>query len=171
MKKLLLIMGISFITVCGVLAQIETTSESALRYSTWHKVDTMDEFGDVSGSYDVFIELAECTDVDEKDFKILARLSRTEENDHLLTFWSNIKKNIPFDFPYALFPTIKVKRTNGDIEIYEVPMMSEGKIVIFHHNPLGQLLNNGTGEQIKILVNFTDKKSTLKKCLIPIITH
>ncbi len=171
MKKLLLVIGISFMTVCGILAQIDITSESALTYNEWHKVDTKDEFGDISGSYDVFIELADCTDVNEKDIKIVARLSRTEDNDHMLTFWSDFKKNKPFDFPYALFPTIKVKRADGNIETYEVPMMSEGKIVIFHHNPLGQLLNNGTGEQIKILINFSDKKSTLKKCLAPIFTH
>lgn len=171
MKKLVLFILFSFLSIYGLLAQNVSQEELTLKYNEWHAVDTVDEFGDINGSYDVFIALSDCTGVNEEAIEIAIRLTKTEENDHMLTFWSDIKKNKSYDFPYALFPKIKVKRANGDIETYEVPMMSEGKIVIFYHNPLGELLNNGTGEQIKILINFSDKKSTLEKCLAPIITH
>ena len=105
MKKFLLIIGISFITVCGVLAQIDTTLESALKYNEWHKVDTEDEFGDISGSYDVFIELADCTDVNEKDIKIVARLSRTQRKRPYVNLLVGHKEKYTFmifHMPYFL---------------------------------------------------------------------
>ena len=171
MKTLLLITVLSFFTMNVMTAQQVPAVELTLKYGEWHQVNTQDEFGDIDGSYDVFIEMADCTSSTNDNYNIAIRITRTKDNDHQITFWSDIKENKPFNFPYALFPDIKVKRENGTIETHEIPMMSDGKIIIFSSNVLGQLLNNGTGEQIKILINFSDDKSLLEKCLIPILTH
>ena len=171
MKKLLLITALSFFFVSVITGQKVSATEQNLKHSEWHKVNTYDDFGDVNGSYDVFTKMLECKSLNNDDYSLAVRITRTKENDHTITFWSDITENKPFDFPIALFPTIQVKRENGTIKTYEIPMMSKGKILIFSKNPLGQLLNSGKGEQIKILVNFSDNKCLLEKCLIPIVTH
>lgn len=171
MKSLLLITVLGFFTMNMMTAQEVPALELTLKYGEWHQVDTKDEFGDIDGGYDVFIEMADCTSSTNENYNIAIRITRAKDNDHQITFWSDIKANEPFSFPYALFPDIKVKRENGTIETHEIPMMSDGKITILHHNPLGQLLNNGTGEQVKILIDFSDEKSLLEKCLIPMTTH
>ena len=171
MKKLLLITILSFFTISGITGQKVPAAEQNLKHSEWHKVNTYDDFGDVNGSYDVFMKMIDCKSSNNDDYNVAVRITRTKENDHTITFWSDIKKNKPFDFPIALFPTIQVKRENGTIETYEIPMMSKGKILIFSKNPLGQLLNNRKSEQVKILVNFSDNTCLLEKCLIPIVTH
>ena len=171
MKKLLLITTLSFFSVSVITGQKVPAVEQNLKLSEWHKVNTYDDFGDVNGSYDVFTKMIDCESSNNDDHNIAVRIIRTKENDHTITFWSDITENIPFDFPIALFPTVQVKRENGTIESYEIPMMSKGKKHIFSKNPLGQLLNKGEGEQVKILVNFSDDKCLLEKCLIPIVTH
>jgi len=171
MKKLLLIAILSVFTISVMTGQKIPASEQNLKHNEWHKLGTYDDFGDVNGSYNVLTKMIDCKSSNNDNYNIAVRITRTKENDHTMTFWSDIKENKPFDFPIALFPTIQVKRVNGNIEKHEVPMMSDGKIIIFHDNALGKLLNNGTEEQIKILINFSDDKSLLEKCLIPIVTH
>ena len=171
MKKLLLIAILSFFTFSVMTGQKIPAAEQTLKHNEWHKLDTYDDFGDVNGSYYVLTKMIDCKSSNNDNYNIAVRIARTKENDHAMTFWSEIKENKPFEFPIALFPTIQVKRENGNIEKHEIPMMSDGKIIIFHDNALGKLLNNGTGEQIKILINFSDDKSLLEKCLIPIVTH
>ncbi len=171
MKKLLLIAIFGFFTISVMTGQKIPTSEQNIKHNEWHKLDTYDDFGDVNGSYQVLTKMIDCKSSNNDNYNIAVRIARTKENDHTMTFWSDIKENKPFDFPSVLFPTIQVKRVNGSIEKHEIPMMSDGKINIFHDNALGILLNNGTGEQIKILINFSEDKSLLEKCLIPIVTH
>ena len=171
MKKLLLIAIFSFFTISVMSGQKIPAAEQNMKQNEWHKLDTYDDFGDVNGSYQVLTKMIDCKSSNKDDYNIAVRIARTKENDHTVTFWSEIKENKPFDFPIALFPTVQVKRENGNIEKHEIPMMSDGKVIIFHDNALGKLLNNGTGEQLKILINFSDDKSLLEKCLIPIVTH
>ena len=171
MKKLLLIIILSFFTISEITGQKVPAVELTLKHGEWHKLNTYDDFGDVNGSYDVFIKMVDCKSLNNDNHNLVIRMARIKDNDHNLTFWSDLKGNKAFDFPIALFPTIQVKRENGEIEKHEIPMMTEGTIEISHNNPLGKLLNNGTGEQVKILINFSDKKCLLEKCLIPITTH
>ena len=171
MKKILLIAILSFYTINLMIGQKIPVAEQNMKYNEWHKLDTYDDFGDVNGSYQVLTKMIDCKNSNNDNYNIAVRITGTKENDHTVTFWSEIKENKPFDFPIALFPTVQVKRENGNIEKHEIPMMSDGKVIIFHDNALGKLLNNGTGEQLKILINFSDDKSLLEKCLIPIVTH
>ena len=171
MKKLLLIAILSVFTISVMTGQKIPAAEQNMKHNEWHKLDTYDDFGDVNGSYNVLTKMIDCKSSNNDNYNIAVRIARTKENDHAVTFWSDIKENKSFDFPIALFPVIQVKRENGNIEKHEIPMMSDGKIIIFHDNALGKLLNNGTGEQIKILINFADDQSLLEKCLIPIVTH
>lgn len=171
MKKILLIIICILLTVSGMTGQKIPASELKLKQDIWHKLNTFDDFGDVNGSYDVLIKMIDCKSSNDDNYNIAVRITRTKESDHIITFWTGIKENTPFDFPIAIFPTIQVKKENGSIEEYEIPMMSEGVISIYSNNPLGQLLNNKSGELLKILINFSDKKSLLEKCLIPVITH
>jgi len=157
--------------VSGMTGQKIPAAELKLKQDKWHKLNTFDDFGDVNGSYDVLIKMIDCKSSNDDNYNIAVRITRTKENDHIITFWSDIKENKSFDFPIAIFPTIQVKKENGSIEEYEIPMMSEGVISIYSNNPLGQLLNNKSGEKLKILINFSDKKSLLEKCLIPVVTH
>jgi len=171
MKKLLLIVILVLFTVSVMTGQKIPAAEQNIKHNQWHKLDTYDDFGDVNGSYQVLIKMIDCKSSINDNYNIAVRIARTNKNDHTITFWSDLKENKPFDFPIALFPTIQVKRENGNIEKHEIPMMSDGKVIIFHDNALGKLMNNGTGEQIKVLINFSDDKSLLEKCLIPIVTH
>ena len=171
MKKILLITILGFFTISGMTGQKIPASELSLKYNEWHKVNTHDDFGDVNGSYDVLIKMIDCKSSNNDNYNIAVRLTRTKENDHVITFWSDIKENKPFDFPIAMFPTIQVKKEDGSIEKFEIPMMSEGIVSIYSNYPLGQLLNNKSGELLKILINFSDNKSLLEKCLIPVATH
>lgn len=171
MKKLLLIAIFGFFTISVMTGQKIPAAEQNINHNEWHKLDTYDDFGDVNGSYQVLTKMIDCKSSNNDNYNIAVRIARTKEKDHTMTFWSEIKENKPFDFPNVLFPIVQVKRENGNIEKHEIPMMSDGKVIIFHDNALGKLLNNGTGEQIKVLMNFSDDKSLLEKCLIPIVTH
>ena len=171
MKNILLIIICMFLTMSKMTSQKVPASELKLKQNEWHNLNTFDDFGDVDGSYDVLIKMIDCKSSSDDNYNIAVRITRTKENDHIVTFWSDIRDNNPFDFPIAMFPTIQVKKEDGSIEEHEIPMMSEGIISIYSNNPLGKLLNNESGELLKILINFSDKKSLLQKCLIPVVTH
>lgn len=139
-----------YILILIALIPLLSTSQEGIPFNEWKNIETKDGFGDPTGEKSlVFFTKGVFSNSATSDSELLVRITEFKKTFHLNLFEYG---KAPAARLNGLSPSIQIKRENGNIVYGSALLVDDIHLYIRKKSKLGELISNGSGEILKVLI-------------------